>query len=299
MTDPRDPFILNTPVTPGTDLPGNDIPAPSDPVPGAPDEAPITPPTEAPRPDLPPETRPGTPPVEVPQDLPGDPPKGPTQPDIPEELPQAPAPNLPPEQKPQETPVPVDPGPLELPQEIPINPGDTSRDDPPEGSSPEDLHLRSANPLDAGRLGEIITEATLAATWKPRLHSSVEDIAHAGRMIDKGWITVAELDQRTAGFIAREGSYIHSLFIAGFAQGRGVGKALLDHAKTDSETLELWTFADNTGALRFYDREGFTEQDRTDGAQNDEGLPDVRLRWTKAPRKVLTAPTQAKVQRPA
>ena len=46
------------------------------------------------------------------------------------------------------------------------------------------------------------------------------------------------------------------------------------------DRLELWTFQANHGALRFYVREGFTEGQRTDCA-NDEGLADVNLVWER------------------
>lgn len=275
----KQPLVLTTP------LGGADVPAPSDPVPTPPRETPPdipqeTPPTEAP--DLPP-----APPTEAPDDLPGRdiPDDTPARPDVPQELPPSPDPDLPPDNRPDEAPVPHDPDPAPTPQDVPTNPAD--------------LHLRRANPLDAGRLGDIITQATLAATWKPRLHSSVEDIAHAGRMIDAGWVTVAELDHRTAGFIARDADYIHSLYVADFAQGRGVGQALLQSAKDACDRLELWALQDNRGARRFYRREGFQETEQTDGTHNDEGLPDVRCVWTRPPAAPqLTLPQTSAVQRP-
>ncbi|WP_349539307.1 GNAT family N-acetyltransferase [Sagittula sp. NFXS13] len=288
MTKP-DPF---TPTTPGPD-----VPRPNDPQPEAPVETPPDMPQEVPgtpAPDMPGQT-----PPEVPDDLPRGPGHEmpddvPTQPDAPVEVPDAPNPDLPPQERPTETPGISDPTPQAPPQEIPTNPG-------PTGAAPDpskEIRLRPANPLDAGRLGDIITQATLAAKWKPRLHNSVEDIAHAGQMIDKGWITVAELDHQTAGFIAREDSYVHCLFIAEEEQGRGVGAALLDDAKAAQDRLELWTFQTNTDAQRFYRREGFELIEETDGSANDEGLPDVKFLWQRATAKTLTAPTSANVKRP-
>ncbi len=45
-------------------------------------------------------------------------------------------------------------------------------------------------------------------------------------------------------------------------------------------TLDLWTFQSNIGAQRFYNRHGFLEVMRTDGAGNEERSPDIRYRWT-------------------
>lgn len=142
--------------------------------------------------------------------------------------------------------------------------------------------MRPASDLDAGKLGVMITDAAAANTWKPVLHSGAEDIAHAGQMIEFGWVTVAEDDDgQIAGFIARDKTYVHALFIAPYAQGQGVGGALLDHAKSQVAQLDLWTFQANKGAQRFYKRNGFSEVEFGDGSQNEEGLPDVHFVWSK------------------
>ncbi|MAU46817.1 MAG: GNAT family N-acetyltransferase [Yangia sp.] len=141
--------------------------------------------------------------------------------------------------------------------------------------------LRPARPTDAGRLGAMMSDAATERPWKPRLHSGAEDIAHAGQMIDAGWVTVAEDDADGAllGFLAREDVYVHALFVAPAAQGTGIGRALMAEAQSHCPTLELWTFEANHGAQRFYERAGFTVVGRSDGSQNDEGLPDIHYRW--------------------
>ena len=58
-----------------------------------------------------------------------------------------------------------------------------------------------------------------------------------------------------------------------------MGRRLLRAAMAQSPRLWLWTFQANTGAQRFYLREGFAEIRRTDGAGNDEGLPDIQYSW--------------------
>ncbi|MBW4981939.1 GNAT family N-acetyltransferase [Mameliella sp. CS4] len=126
----------------------------------------------------------------------------------------------------------------------------------------------------------MITEAVEARAWKPRLHSAAQDIAHVGTLIDRGWVTVAELGPEVAGFLAREGYEIHALFVAGWAQGRRLGSALLEQAKTQADRLELWTFQQNEGAQRFYLRHGFAETRRTNG-DNEEGLPDIHYLWRR------------------
>lgn len=142
------------------------------------------------------------------------------------------------------------------------------------------VFLRPAKPTDAGKLGAMITDAVQARDWKPVLWTAAQDVAHAGMLIDRGWVTVAEdAEHRVLGFLAREGEMVHSLFVTQAAQGHGVGLALLNHAKASNARLELWTFVANHGARRFYKREGFVEVERTDGSTNDERLPDIRFEW--------------------
>nr|WP_272490663.1 GNAT family N-acetyltransferase [Mesobacterium pallidum] len=138
--------------------------------------------------------------------------------------------------------------------------------------------MRAATPLDAGPVGAILTDFAEATPWLPRLHSGAEDIAFAGRMIDRGWVTVAEKGA-VLGFLAQDGEEVACLYTA--TPGKGIGKALIAHAKSGQGRLELWTFQANARARRFYRREGFAEVATSDGAHTDEGLPDVRLVWQR------------------
>ncbi len=115
----------------------------------------------------------------------------------------------------------------------------------------------------------------------PRLHTRADDVGFAGTMIDRGWVRVAEADTGIGGFIAREASEIHALYVQQDQRGQGCGHTLLRAEMAQSAVLELWTFAANTSAQGFYKAMGFEEIARTDGAENDEGLPDIRYRWQR------------------
>ncbi|MGJ8544485.1 MAG: GNAT family N-acetyltransferase [Sulfitobacter sp.] len=141
--------------------------------------------------------------------------------------------------------------------------------------------LRPARPTDAGKIGAILSEFVDTTPWIPRIHSRAEDLAHAGVMIDRGWVTVAETSGQIAGFAALNGAELNALYVSEQAQGSGIGSALLTHLKTVQPRLDLWTFQANTRAQAFYLRHGFTEIERTAGAGNDEKLPDIRLEWQK------------------
>ena len=88
------------------------------------------------------------------------------------------------------------------------------------------------------------------------------------------------------GLLAVEADWIEQLYVLPRLQARGAGSALLDQAKwLRPEGLQLWTFAANHMARRFYERRGFVAVAETDGAENEERTPDVRYAWTPAGRR--------------
>jgi GNAT superfamily N-acetyltransferase len=143
------------------------------------------------------------------------------------------------------------------------------------------VRLRPARSTDAGCVGAILSEFVDGTEWMPRVHTRAEDLAHAGALISRGWVTVAELDGTVSGFCACDGAEVDALYIAARARGRGLGSALLQRLQDRQAHLALWTFQANIRAQSFYRRHGFVELHRTDGARNDEKLPDVRLEWRR------------------
>lgn len=145
--------------------------------------------------------------------------------------------------------------------------------------------IRPAQPTDAGAVGAILSQFITQTDWMPRLYSAAQELAFAGTMIDRGWVSVAEPDGHGAGisgFLAMDAGYIHALYVSAEQRGQGVGRSLLEHAQSRVARLELHTFQCNTAAQRFYGRAGFREAGRGDGSANDEGLPDILLVWERA-----------------
>jgi GNAT superfamily N-acetyltransferase len=143
------------------------------------------------------------------------------------------------------------------------------------------IHLRAARSTDAGKIGAILSDFLETTDWMPRLHTGAEDIAHSGVMIERGWVTVAEVDGCVAGFAACNGDDLNALYVAETARGQGVGTALLHRLQAEQPSLNLWTFQANKLAQAFYLKHGFVEVDRSDGTDNDEGLPDIRFEWKR------------------
>ena len=140
----------------------------------------------------------------------------------------------------------------------------------------------TAIPQDAADLAAILRGWIHETLWMPKLHSPDQDLGFLQHMIATQKVTVARLDPVPVGFMSLDLAEITCLYLAPPARGQGIGTALLDHAKFAAPRLDAWTFQANTAARRFYAREGFVEAYLTDGAQNEERLPDVRLIWERA-----------------
>jgi len=141
--------------------------------------------------------------------------------------------------------------------------------------------LAPARRRDAGRLARILADWIAETAWMPKLYTPTDDRRFLRHLIATAEVTTVRDRWGPKGFLARDGGAIHALYLAPEARGHGLGRRLVRRAKAASPTLELWAFQANRAARRFYAREGFVEVEFTQGAGNDEGLPDVRLIWRK------------------
>ena len=141
------------------------------------------------------------------------------------------------------------------------------------------ITVTDATSLDAGKIGAILSEHVDLTDWHPRVHSRAEEIHFASRMIALGWVRVARIDSAMVGFLARDRHDIIALFIHSGAQRQGVGSVLVQDAKQSKAHLTAWSYVQNTQARSFYRSEGFIEDQRTDGSQNDLKLPDIKYIW--------------------
>jgi GNAT superfamily N-acetyltransferase len=116
----------------------------------------------------------------------------------------------------------------------------------------------------------------------PTLHTPEEDAWwFSERLFAVNEVWIAEGENGPEGYIAFRSDFIEHLFIAPEAQGRRLGVKLLDKAREVSDELSLWTFQQNLRARRFYEKHGFFVVTETDGADNEEKLPDVLYRWRR------------------
>jgi ribosomal protein S18 acetylase RimI-like enzyme len=141
--------------------------------------------------------------------------------------------------------------------------------------------IRRARPEDAVSIGGVFVAARAGMTYLPDQPSDdgFRDFI-AGRILSLEEVWVADLDGRVAGFAAIERDRLDHLYVHPEAQGRGIGTALLDHAKQRRPGgFELWVFQKNDGARRFYERHGLRVQALTDGRDNMEREPDALYAW--------------------
>ncbi len=146
-----------------------------------------------------------------------------------------------------------------------------------------DLVLRAGGPDDLAAVAEIHVRARREAV--PAMPPSVHP-DHETRAWVAGWdlattdLWIAEDAGRVVGYAHLTPTWLDGLYVHPDAQGAGVGSALLDLAKgLRPDGFGLWVFESNEPARRFYRRHGLVELERTDGAGNEERVPDVRMLW--------------------
>lgn len=87
---------------------------------------------------------------------------------------------------------------------------------------------------------------------------------------------VWEADGRVVGFIALLGNEVGGLFINSAFQRQGIGAALVDHACTLHEELEVDVFKKNVIGRAFYEKYGFVPM--SEGVHESSGFETMRLK---------------------
>ena len=81
------------------------------------------------------------------------------------------------------------------------------------------------------------------------------------------------------GFIGLTENHIEGIFVVKSARSKGIGKALLDYAKSRKPRLDLSVYQKNERALAFYQREQFTVQ--SEGIDEDTSEAEIQMLWTR------------------
>ena len=118
--------------------------------------------------------------------------------------------------------------------------------------------------------------------YLPKLHSiEDENRFYRDRVFPECSVWVAEENQELVGFCAFKDGWVEHLYMHPDYVGKAIGKTLLEKAKHNNAHLQLWVFQKNTRAISFYERNGFRLIRETDGASNEEKLPDALYEWRR------------------
>lgn len=111
--------------------------------------------------------------------------------------------------------------------------------------------------------------------WKDNLAAVKEQLARAEIFVYK------EGDKNgIKGFVGLQDNYIAGIFVRSGAQSGGIGKMLLDYAKSSREQLTLSVYQKNTRAVKFYQREGFHIQ--REGMDENTGEKEYEMCWNRS-----------------
>jgi chorismate mutase len=115
----------------------------------------------------------------------------------------------------------------------------------------------------------------------PPVHPDDTAEGHVRSKLRRGraWVACAE-DQGVVGFSLTEDDWLDMLYVVPESAGQGIGSSLLEVVKHEHPGgFALWVFESNAPARRFYRRRGLVELERTDGTDNEEQQPDIRMAW--------------------
>lgn len=81
------------------------------------------------------------------------------------------------------------------------------------------------------------------------------------------------------GFIGLTENHIEGIFVAKSARSKGIGRVLLEYAKSRKPRLMLSVYQKNERALAFYQREQFTVQ--SEGIDEDTNEAELQMLWSR------------------
>jgi GNAT superfamily N-acetyltransferase len=140
--------------------------------------------------------------------------------------------------------------------------------------------IHGARPGDVDGIAELYERSYRTLSFLPTLHTLEEYRAWFTRVIAEREVWLWEEDGAALGFIVLGNATVDYLYVEPRMSGRGVGSALRDRAKARRpDGFSLWTFQQNGGARRFYERRGLRVILLTDGEGNEEKTPAALYSW--------------------
>ena len=142
--------------------------------------------------------------------------------------------------------------------------------------------LRAAIAEDTLAVANVIVESRRAfLPFAPSPHA-LEDVQDwvAQHLMPTGGVTVAIVEGRVVAVLAasedENAAWIDQLYVLPGFEGQGLGTKLLHRAHASAKRpVRLFTFQQNAGARRFYERHGYEIVALSDGQSNEEKCPDI------------------------
>jgi ribosomal protein S18 acetylase RimI-like enzyme len=143
--------------------------------------------------------------------------------------------------------------------------------------------IRKATTSDIPALINIHNQARRSGMpWLPQLHSHASDLNFfENRVLPNYHVHIYEQDDRAVGYIALDTDWIEQLYLLPEVWRMGIGSKLLALGLRDVSYRQLWVFKQNATAQAFYKSHGFVPVEETDGSNNEEGCPDIRMEWRR------------------
>lgn len=138
--------------------------------------------------------------------------------------------------------------------------------------------IRSYRKTDLEEMVRIWYEASVIAHFfVPASFWALQKSAMKEKYIPLAENFIFEEEGQLTGFISLVGEHVCALFVAPEMQGRGIGRSLLESAKTLKGKLFLKVYRENESAFRFYEKCGFVAA----GEEIDEytGCVQILMEW--------------------
>ena len=123
--------------------------------------------------------------------------------------------------------------------------------------------------------GNLDAHAFIAASFWTEHFEMVRDMLPQAEL----YVHENEDTQQIDGFIGLTENHIEGIFVAKAARSKGIGRALLEYAKSHKPRLDLSVYQKNERALAFYQREQFVVH--SEGIDEDTNEAEIQMHWTR------------------
>jgi len=143
------------------------------------------------------------------------------------------------------------------------------------------MKIRASTPADGARAIEIWRDAVDATHdfLTPQDRAAIEGEVRAFLPAAPLWLAVDEND-RPVAFMLLDGSSMEALFIDPSWRGKGVGKALVNHAFALHGAITTEVNEQNDQAVGFYRHLGFVPVGRSERDGQGRAYPLIHLRFS-------------------